>query len=77
VVDEVHGRTDVASRVFDRTIEQFQEGIDYFRVPYLVWSQWDNETVSKTVSNRGGDRGERIALTESGTDGGPNPSSRR
>jgi hypothetical protein len=39
MVDEVHERTDAASRAFNRHIEQFQEGVDYFRVPYPVWSQ--------------------------------------
>jgi hypothetical protein len=46
-------------------------------LPYPVWSQWDNETDNLSVSNRGGYRGDMIALTESGTDGGPNSSSRR
>jgi hypothetical protein len=41
-------------------------GVDDFRVPYPVWSQWDNETDAKSGSNRGGHRGEKIALTESG-----------
>jgi hypothetical protein len=63
--------------VFDRTIEQFQEGVDYLRVPYPVWSQWDSEKDNESLSSGGGYKGDRIVLTESGTDGGPNSSSRR
>jgi hypothetical protein len=62
--------------VFDRTIEQFREGVDVFRVPYPVWSQWDSERDKLSLSG-GGYKGDRIVLTESGTDGGPNSSSRR
>jgi hypothetical protein len=51
--------------------------VDDFRVPYPVWSQWDNGSSSDLPPNRGGYRGEKIVLTESGTDGGPNSSSRR
>jgi hypothetical protein len=40
--------------------------VDELRVPYPVWSQWDNESSSELPSNRGGYRGEKIALTESG-----------
>jgi hypothetical protein len=63
--------------VFDRTIEQFQEGTDYFSVPSPVWSQWDSGCVSETQPGLGGHSGEKIALTESGTRGGPSSNSRR
>jgi hypothetical protein len=40
--------------------------VDDLRVPYPVWSQWDNEAPQEGVSKRGGYRGDVIALTESG-----------
>jgi hypothetical protein len=40
--------------------------VDDFRVPYPVWSQWDNDSGESPPSNRGGYRGERIVLTERG-----------
>jgi hypothetical protein len=40
--------------------------VDDFRVPYPVWSQWDNGTDAPSAPNRGGHRGDLIALTERG-----------
>src|SRR5690242_2740583 len=42
VIEKVHGTTDAASRAFERHRDEFKEGVDYFRVPYVVWSQWVN-----------------------------------
>jgi hypothetical protein len=50
--------------------------VDDFRVPYPVWLQWDSGSDVKSLPG-GGHKGDRIVLTESGTDGGPNSSSRR
>jgi hypothetical protein len=52
--------------LLNRLVSRTGVGVDDFRVPYPVWAQWDDETESGGVSNRGGYHGEKIALTERG-----------
>src|SRR5689334_17364719 len=65
-VDRIHGTKDAAWNAFKGHREQFKEGIDYARVPYVVWSQWVNDSVQETESKTGGYRGEKIAVTRTG-----------
>jgi hypothetical protein len=65
-IDRIHGAKDAAKQIFNNHEEQFIEDEDYFRVPYVEWSQEVNDGVSETPSKRGGYRGERIYLTKRG-----------
>src|SRR5579884_1835012 len=70
MVDLLHERPeDTAGRNFRSHAERFQEGKHFFRVPYVVWSQWDNgptQYVGPKTEGRGGHRGPMILLTERG-----------
>ena len=67
-VDEAHGRRpDTAGHGFRQNRKHFEEGVDYFEVPYEEWSRFGPEFHSEPkTEGRGGHRGSMILLTESG-----------
>jgi hypothetical protein len=70
----LHGRSAEATRVLfaEHKDQAPVAGRHYFEVPYVVWSQWVNETRSDRVSflpdisGRGGRRGPLTVLNERG-----------
>jgi hypothetical protein len=69
MMDRLHGRPHkTAGHNFHKNKDRLVQGTDYYEVPYVVWSQWDNGSTNfvEPSGNGGRHKGDLVLLIESG-----------